>query len=161
MSEVKQKIAYLQGLSAGINLDKESKEGKILGAVVDILEAMTEEIEKLRKDREELEKYVEAVDEDLGELEDEVYGNECDCDECEDDEDDEDYDSDDYFEDGDLESEDEGSFVEMECPQCHDIVKFETSLLEDEDVIEITCPNCDEVVYVNDDEAVMEKKEKE
>lgn len=135
MLELKEKIAYLQGLAAGLELDTNSKEGKLFAAMLDVLEGVSQEIEELIVNQEELEEYIEAIDEDLGEVEAEIYGDEddcCDC--CEDD--------DDFI---------EGSFVEVECPKCHDIVRFDAGILEDEDVIEVYCPNCDEVVYVNDE----------
>ena len=139
MSDLKAKIAYLQGLAEGLDLDKGTKEGKIISAIIDVLAEMSIAVDEMAQYQEELEKYIEAVDEDLGDLEDEVYGYEegCCChDHDEDNEDDE----------------EEGSFVEIECPKCHDIVRFEASILADDDVIEVTCPNCDEVVYVNDGE---------
>lgn len=142
--ELKEKIAYLRGLASGLDLDETGKEGKMFATIMDVLEEMAQAIEDLASDQDDLEQYIEAVDEDLGDLEDEVYEDEedeCDC--CEEDEDE--------FE--------EGSFVEVQCPKCHDIVRFEASILEDEDVIEVTCPNCDEVVYVNEDSLSMEGEE--
>ena len=41
-------------------------------------------------------------------------------------------------------------YVEVECPQCHDIICFESDIVDDEDIIEVTCPNCSKVVFVND-----------
>jgi len=140
--ELKEKIAYLQGLAEGLALDESTKEGKMFIAIMEVLDEMAQAVEDLASDQDDLEQYIEAVDEDLGDLEDEVYGDDedaCDC--CDHDEDDDDF--------------AEGSFVEVECPKCHDIVRFEASILEDEDVIEVTCPNCDEVVYVNEDSDIL------
>jgi ribosomal protein S27E len=138
VSDLKAKIAYLQGLAEGLDLDKGTKEGKIISAIIDVLAEMSIAVDEMAQYQEELEKYIEAVDEDLGDLEDEVYGYEegCSC----------------HDHDEDYEDDEEGSFVEIECPKCHDIVRFEASILADDDVIEVTCPNCDEVVYVNDGE---------
>jgi len=143
--ELKEKIAYLQGLAEGLSLDDTTKEGKMLIAMLDVLEEMAQAIEDLASDQDDLEQYIEAVDEDLGDLEDDFYGEDDCC--CDDEEDDDDF--------------EEGSFVEVECPKCHDIVRFEASILEDDDVIEVTCPNCDEVVYVNDDNLSMEEENDE
>lgn len=145
MSELKAKIAYLQGLAEGLDLDRGTKEGKIISAVIDVLAEISTAVDEIAQNQEELEKYLEAVDEDLGDLEDEIYGCEegCSC-----------HDHDEDYED----DEEEGSFVEVECPKCHDIVRFEADILADDDVIEVTCPNCDEVVYVND---VEEQEDKE
>ena len=42
--------------------------------------------------------------------------------------------------------------IEIECPECHDVVYFDAGILEDEDTVEVTCPNCDSVVFVNNGE---------
>lgn len=146
MSDLREKIAYLQGLAAGLDLDKSTKEGKMFSAIIDVLEGIVEEFEGLSEVQDELEEYIEAIDEDMGDLETEIYGED-------------DYPSDDNeveYEELD-DDDDEGNYVEVECPQCHDIVRFETSILSDEDVIEVTCPNCDHVVYINEDELQMEQ----
>lgn len=163
MNELKKKVAYLQGLAEGLDLDKDSKEGKMFGAVMDVLEEVVNEMDKMAKQQEELENYMDAIDEDLGDLEQEVYGDDDDYDD-EDEDEDEDDDDDDYEDDDEDEDDEcrcEGNYVEVECPKCHDIVRFDSSILADEDVIEVTCPNCDEVVYVNDDEdrLTMEKEQ--
>jgi len=45
-----------------------------------------------------------------------------------------------------------GDYVEVECPECDEIVYFDADILDEEDLIEVTCPNCDTVVFVNDGE---------
>lgn len=142
MSELKEKAAYLQGLAEGLNIDKDSKEGKLFIAILDMLEEIVEAIDELAEIQEEQGDYLEAIDEDLGDLENEIYGDDDSLDEYDDEK------SEEWSEDGD--------YVEMECPKCHDIVRFEESILSDDDVIEVTCPNCDQVVYVNDDRLQME-----
>ncbi len=147
MLELKEKIAYLHGLAEGLQLDKDTKEGKILLAILDVLDEMAESIEDLAADQEDLEEYVETLGENLGEIGNIVFGDNDYC--CHEDYD-EDYDEEDYEEDG---------FIEVQCPKCHDIVRFEASILDDDDVIEVCCPNCDEVVYVNDDTEIADEEE--
>ena len=138
MPELKEKIAYLRGLAEGLELDPNSKEGKLWAALFEVLEEVSSEIEDLAVNQDDLEEYIEVLDEDLGEIEDDFYGDDenyyCDC--CEDEV------VDDYL---------GGSYIEVECPSCRDIVRFDAEILDDDDVIEVYCPNCDEVVYVNDD----------
>lgn len=128
LSELKTDIAYLQGLAEGLEIDDNSKEGRILVSILDVLADMADAIEDLQTEQKELEDYVETMDEDLSDLEDDFYEEdvECECDDC-----------------GDLDLD----HIEVECPNCEEIVCFETDLLDDEDLIEITCPNCDAVVY--------------
>lgn len=121
MASIKEKVAYLQGLTKGLNVSDASSEGKLILNIVDVLDDMADEIENVNLVQEDLEDYVETIDEDLTELEEEVYEDV--------------YDYDDY--------------VEVECPFCHENVAFETELLDDDDAVEVTCPHCGEVVYDN------------
>ncbi|MFZ3171302.1 MAG: CD1247 N-terminal domain-containing protein [Carboxydocellales bacterium] len=131
MKELKQRVSYLQGLADGLDVGKETKEGRLFTEIIDVLGQFADYIEDLEAAQVELEDYVESINEDLNELEDEVFEDEdeheCDCG-CEE------------------------EFVDVECPKCHEIVCFEADILEDEDSIEVTCPNCNEVVFVNDGE---------
>lgn len=145
MSELKERIAYLQGLSEGLNMDRDSKEGKLFNALIDVLDEMTVAIDEITNNQKELEGYIEAIDEDLGDVEDDIYGEDDDDDECDDDC------------DCDCGDDCDCNYVELECPKCHDIIRYESSILEDDDVIEVTCPNCDEVIYINEDNLEMEK----
>ncbi|MDD2400710.1 MAG: AraC family transcriptional regulator [Clostridia bacterium] len=148
MSELKEKVAYLQGLAAGLDIDKESKEGKMFSTVIDVLNEITLTIEEVSTNQKEFENYLEALDEDLGDMEDDIYG----------DDDDDEYDDDDDCEcdcECDCDCNDEEcdcNFVELECPKCHNIVHYESSILDNDDVIEVSCPNCNEVIYLNDDD---------
>ncbi len=140
MKNIKEKISYLQGLAQGLDIEESSKEGKVLSGIINILEDMAEQMEDIGDAQSDLEEYVETIDEDLYDLEDEFFGDEIDDEEM----------------------------IEVKCPNCKEIVCFEADIVEDEDLIEVTCPNCDEVVYVNDqdilngtndDEAINNKKE--
>ena len=42
--EISEKVAYLKGLAEGLNLDTESKEGKLIAAIIDVLDDMAEKI---------------------------------------------------------------------------------------------------------------------
>jgi len=124
MDSLKSRVAYLQGLAAGIDLPESSKEGRLLHGIIDVLQDFAEALEGLEEAQEQLEDYVESIDEDLYTLEEDL--NECECDEDDD-------------------------YVEVNCPGCGETVMFHSDILEDDDVIEVTCPNCDEVVFINDD----------
>lgn len=122
MRDIKEKISYLQGLAQGLDIRESSKEGKVLSGIIDLLGDMADHMEDIEDAHTDLEEYVESIDEDLYDLEDEFFGEEV----------------------------DEEEMVEVECPNCKEIVCFEADIVDDEDLIEVTCPNCDEVVYVND-----------
>lgn len=126
MRDLKARVAYLQGLSAGMNIETESKEGRILTNVIEVLDDFATTIKEMEEAHDQLENYLESIDEDLFHLEEDVYNDEA-------------------------EASEEGEYLEVDCPRCGEVVCFESDVLEDEDTIEVTCPNCDEVVFVNDD----------
>lgn len=125
MEHLKEKVAYLKGLSDGLGINHDSNEGKLLIAIIDVLDDMSREISAIGKVQEELDEYIDAIDQDLEQLEDEVY-------EDGDDEDDED---DEYFDD-------EDGYIEVDCPNCHETILLDEEMFEDDE--EILCPNCNE-----------------
>jgi len=156
VSGLKEKIAYLQGLAEGIDLDKDSKEGKLFAAVIEVMDDMALSIEGIALNQSECESYLEALDEDLGDLEDDIYGEDGEYMLEDDDEDEEE--ADDDYEECQCEGEecDCGNYVEVACPHCFSVINIEPGILDDDDVLEITCPNCDELIYVNDDNDNLE-----
>ncbi|MDO5040756.1 MAG: hypothetical protein Q4D95_01555 [Peptoniphilus sp.] len=95
MENIINRLAYLEGLAEGYEINAEKKEGRILLELMDIVSEMAEEI-KNRQD--EIEEYIDLIEEDLTNLEDYVY--EEDDDYYDDfDYDDYDYDDDSFFDD--------------------------------------------------------------
>ena len=125
--EITEKVAYLKGLMEGMKIDTETNEGKILSAMVDILEDIGLELEDLWNAQGELEDGLDVVSDDLEDIEDIVY-----------DEDDEESFDDEYYEDDAEEDED---CYATTCPTCEETIYFDESVLEDGQVI---CPNCGE-----------------
>ena len=114
---ISEKVAYLKGLAEGLNLDTEkSKEGKLISVMIGILEEVGLSIEDLEENVQALGEEIDAVSDDLADVESEVYG--------EDEDDGEDFD-DDWF--------------EVECPNCE-----EPLVIDDEALANgfIQCPNC-------------------
>ncbi len=120
--------AYLKGLYDGYGIDKDSKEGKLMGEMLDLISMMANEIADLKADNKDLREYVEELDEDLADVED--YLDAVDANEEFDDEYDEDYEG------------EEDSYYELVCPSCGETVCFDDSLEPDE----ISCPACGEKI---------------
>ncbi|NLJ99480.1 MAG: hypothetical protein GX320_09525 [Tissierellia bacterium] len=99
MDYLYQRVSYLKGMAQGLDIDQESKEGKLLLNIVDALEDFADAIVELAEDYGDLEEYVSYIDEDLTDVEDELY----------DFEDDEDYYSCEDFDDEDFEC------IEIDC----------------------------------------------
>lgn len=135
--EISEKVAYLKGLAEGLNLDTETKEGKILAAIIDVLDDMADKFAEIDDELCDVEDGLDAVSDDLSDVEETLYFALEDDDEDEDDEDD-----------------DDELFVTT-CPECEEEVIFDETVLEDGEVV---CPNCgaklefDLSDLVNDDE---------
>ena len=81
-----EKAAYIKGLADGLELDKETKEGKIIAALLDLVQEMADEIAGIHQDIDEIDEdlnylneYVEELDDDLQDVED-YLDEECECD---------------------------------------------------------------------------------
>ena len=125
---ITENAADLKGLFDGYEIDKNSKEGKIIGAMLDLVSDMADKIVALEADNKELHEYVEELDQDLGEVEEDLYFTD-------DDEIDEDGDLDDDYDEDD-------EYYEIECPSCGEKVCFDDSLDPDE----LVCPACGEKI---------------
>ena len=128
-----EKAAYIKGLADGLELDKTTKEGKLIDALIDIVSELTDAIYDIDEDLDTLNDYIEEIDEDLGAVEELLYDDDCDCDdECE-------CDGDCDWCDEDCELADEDYF-EVECPSCGETICFDGTI----DPEELACPACGE-----------------
>ena len=133
---ISENAAYIKGLFEGYELDKASKEGRIISELLTLVADMADKINALEADNKELHEYVEELDHDLGELEEEVYFYDEDEDEYDD------YDDLNDFDDEEFDEDLEDGYYEIECPSCGDIVCFDESL----DVEDLVCPACGEKI---------------
>ena len=131
---ISENAAYIKGLFEGYEIDKNTKEGRIISEMLNLLADMADKINALEADNRDLHEYVEELDHDLGEVEEEVYFSD---DEYEDEYDD----YDDLNDDEDYEGEDE-EFYEIECPSCGELVYFDESI----DLSDLICPACGEKI---------------
>ena len=70
---ITENAAYLKGLFDGYEIDTNTKEGRILSEMITILGDMADKIAALEADNKELHEYVEELDHDLGDVEEELY----------------------------------------------------------------------------------------
>ena len=119
-----EKVAYLKGLAEGLALDESKPEIKVIKAMMDILDDLALTVADLEDGMDLITEQLDAVDEDLDELEGFVYeeldDDDCCCDDC--------YD-------------DDEEFYDVECPTCGEVIGIDADTL-DEGSIE--CPNCGE-----------------
>jgi predicted Zn finger-like uncharacterized protein len=127
MGYLTEKVSYLKGLADGMKMNDSSNEGKLLLAIIDVLDEMSVAVDNVLEIQDEIGEQLDEVDEDLCKVEDILYGEE----------DDEDED-----EDEDLQ------FIPVECPNCKEIVEIDTDLL-DTDSDSVKCPNCGEEIEID------------
>ncbi len=74
MDYLVQKVAYLKGLADGLGINDTTNEGKLLLQIVETLEDFTDVIADTIEDQMDLEEYVNFIDEDLADIEEDIYG---------------------------------------------------------------------------------------
>lgn len=122
--ETSESLGYLKGLIDGLDLDANKKETKVIKAIVDVLENLATDVDDMTEGLELVGEQIDAVDEDLADLEEFVYDDDdcdCGCDCCD----------------------DECEEYEVECPNCGETITV------DEDTVmqgKFECPNCGEVL---------------
>ena len=117
--EISEKVAYLKGLAEGLALDTDTKEGKLIAAIIDVLDEMSIRFEDIDDNLVDLEDGLDAVSDDLSEVEETLY----------------------EMDDDDEELDDDAEYFETTCPVCQEEIVFDEDTL---DSGEIRCPNCGE-----------------
>ncbi len=134
--DILEKCAYIKGLAEGLNIDTTKPEGKVLNAIIDLLSDITATIADMDDEVATLGDYIEEIDHDLGDVEEYLYDEDCDCD-CDDDCDcccDDDCDC---CCDDDCDCED-CDYMEAMCPSCGEQICFDNEL----DPKDLICPAC-------------------
>ena len=160
---VVEKAAYLKGLCEGLGVEPETKEGKLWGALCDLVSDMAHEIEDLQQSNLDFADALDDISEDLTYLEEltcdldvpeDMMDEECsgDCESCgacafSDDEDEDGFDGEDDEEDDDDEEDEEltfdGVLYDVICPKCGEEITFDQDTL---DAGSTTCPKCGELL---------------
>lgn len=116
---VTEKAAYLKGLFEGLDLDDDKETTKLFKAMLDVIDDLALTVSDLEDEIALMTEQLDAVDEDLDELEEFVYedfDDDCCCDDDED-------------------------VYEVDCPACGETVYFDG---EDIDAGFAECPACGE-----------------
>ena len=144
---VVEKAAYLKGLAEGLGVDPETREGKLWGALCDLVSDMAHEIEDLQDANMDYADAIDEIGDELSYLEDLT----CDLDKPEDLDDDfcdgncegcsgcDDI-TDEYYDD-DEDMDYDGVIYDVTCPKCGEEITFDEETL---DAGSIVCPKCGE-----------------
>ena len=113
------KAAYIRGLMTGMEFDADSKNGKVIAAMMDLLEEMAATVTEHDDALDQVYDELETLDQDLDDVVSDIYG---------DDEDDDDEDE-----------EDHGTLYEVTCPNCGAV-----NIVDEESLMtgELVCPDC-------------------
>ena len=143
-----EKAAYLKGLAEGLGVDPDSREGKLWGALNDLLSDIAHEIEDLQSGALDFADTLDEFGDELGYLEEltcdldrpeDFVDDGCsgDCDNC----------AFDYFSDEEDEDDEElgydGVLYDVKCPVCGEEITFDEDTLE---LGSIECPKCGETL---------------
>ena len=156
-----EKAAYLKGLCEGLGVEPDSREGKLWGALNELLSDMAHEIEDLQSGSLDFADTLDEFGEELSYLEDLT----CDLDRPEDfdfdetscpgscgdceldcslrDDDGEDEEAEDAEEDDDEELSYDGVLYDVKCPVCGEEITFDEDTLEQGSIV---CPACGETL---------------
>ena len=135
MSKLTDRISFLKGMAAGMKLNMDKDANKLMLEMLTVMGEMAEEMAAMTEAHNDLNEYVESIDDDLAELEETLFG--------EDEMDGEDED----FDEGDEEDEGEGEddLIVYACPHCGHDIEFHASDVDfDEDYL---CPECQKPIF--------------
>ncbi len=123
MSELTNKAAYLRGLADGLKLDTEKSEGKLISAMLDLMNDMAEKISDLDEEQgfitdsiDELEDVIKIIGDEIADGHEHNY--DCDC-------------------------EDEEDLYKLICPTCDEEIVITADDIDERLVV---CPKCGEEI---------------
>lgn len=125
-----ERAAYIRGLMEGLQLDADAKETKVFNAMVELLDDLCVSVEELEEGYDMMSEELEELGEDLSEVEDMVFGDDCDCG-C-----------------GMHHGNEDVSF-EVNCPNCKEVIEVDDEMLSHDTM---TCPKCGEILEFAFDE---------
>ena len=135
MSKLTDRISFLKGMAAGMKLNMDKDSNKLMLEMLTVMGEIAEEMAAMTEAHNDLNEYVESIDDDLAELEETLFGEE----EMEGEEIDlegEDDDEDEFGED---------DLIVYACPHCGTEIEFQANDVDfDEDYL---CPECHKPIF--------------
>ena len=142
MSKLTDRISYLQGLAEGMKLNPDKDSHRLILGILDVLGEVGESFEALAESHGELSDYVESIDEDLADLEADLYDDD-------DEEAAEEEDEEEPFE----------STIEYECPHCGHMITIDPDDVDFDE--ESLCPECGKDLFPELPDGAEEQDEDE
>jgi transcription initiation factor IIE alpha subunit len=132
--EVNERASYLKGLAEGLELDNTKPEHKIISALIDAVDEISEELQQIRSYLVDLSEDIEMLDQEMeliwdetedllsDESEDKGCGHDCCC------------------------GDDEYEHLELDCPACCEPVAISEDMFSDG---HFACPHCGEALEID------------
>ena len=141
MSKLTDRISFLKGMAAGMKLNMDKDSNKLMLEMLTVMGEMAEEMAAMTEAHNDLNEYVESIDDDLADLEETLFGEE-------------DGEIDEEMAEGEEDEDDLGDddLIVYACPHCGHEIEFSASDVDfDEDFL---CPACDKPIFpeLNDEE---------
>ena len=114
------KAAYIRGLMNGMEFDPNSKNGRIIAAMMDLLEEMAATVTEHDNALDQVYDELETLDQDLDDVVADLYGDD---------------------EEAEEDEEDGEDLYEVTCPNCGAVSTVDEETLLDQES-ELVCPNC-------------------
>ena len=111
-----ERVAYIRGLAEGLGVDENQKEGRVLLAMLELMDDMAESIAELEDENDGLQNIIDAMLEDF-------------------------YDDDDSYDDEDADIDPDTELYQVVCPSCGEEIYVDELTL---DKGTIGCPACGE-----------------
>ena len=115
------KAAYIRGLMTGMEFDADSKNGKVIAAMMDLLEEMAAQVVEHDNALDQVYDELETLDQDVDDIVSDLYAD--------DDEDD------------DAEEDSDEGLYEVTCPNCGKVSTVDEETLLDQKG-DLVCPHC-------------------
>jgi len=129
MSYLKERVSYLKGLAEGMKLDDSTNEGKLLKAIIEVLDDVALSVDDVEEVQEQLSEQVDIIDEDLAEIERIIFDEE-------------------EEEEEEVEDDDEADSGQIMCPYCNQEIDIDFDLI-DEETDTIECPSCHKKIDID------------
>lgn len=121
MSEITNRAAYLMGLAEGLKIDEEKPEGKLIMAMIDLLNDMAEELEALDDEQAFVADQIDELEEVIEIIGDSVYADD----------------------------EEDDDVYTLVCENCGAEIDFTNDDLDDIASGDFICPECGETVELD------------
>lgn len=133
MYYLKEKVSYLKGLAEGMQINDSTNEGKLLKAIIEVLDDVAQAVDEMGEVQEDLSNQVDEIDEDLAEIEKLIFDEKYDA-------------SDDYYDYDDDEYEEDEIITELECPHCNETINLTEAYMKKNSIL---CPHCSKEIEVD------------